>query len=921
MALAFNRTIESPGVEIRELDLSLYAQNVIGTNVMTIGFAKQGPIDELINVTSMSEFEMIYGKPTNAAERYFYHSAREILLKNGNLITSRLPYGPKDGEGYGSQYSLLAYPVELQSTEYATVNNTFSSTISTTELSTFLAFYNASSQSHSFDTSAVTVSSNSLSTTGITVADVLSGAAWNGSYWQVGSTTLTRVSSYTSSTSSYVGTRTFTLNAGAWSTRANSTISNISAVQGIKLGTPKQMIVGEQDFARLSKGNFIWANTVTGLASSSSQFNSFNDLSGAALIVLNKIRSSTNELFEGSYVVMGANDTIGYGTDYDTVHGFRTLNNDNTACNWVPVKESMLNFDLTGAYRMSSGSTSEIVESIPSWDITPTKYNDTIVLGVMKLRKSIYNNNGIQQIVLDQVLTESYVGSLNMHRTEVPPRGTMPESFFIEDKVNTKSNNIQVLVNPLLSDGFDWNNGIGPDRDDPSIAVETVKTVRPMDDNRYGYAIGPYVPIYIANRPRVIGNLRGKIERALRLAENIDYVPLDILVEAGLGTISVFNAVANEIKNTRTGPFSPFYDLYKNWDGGYYEDIYLPGILEGDVVTPSEYISDVTNYRYKDPDPANPNINDSDGIVKPLMQAEYSPNQSGGRNSFIANEYQAVFEIFREFVEFTRRPGTLFIADPLRHIFVQGNKLVSECRVWDEKNSIMVNANFPQHIYWPLKNLYSETSTSYACTYANWVKVADTESAEFHWLPFSGFEAGIMCDVDRNYFPWFAPAGLNRGRISGIVQIGYNTTQKQRDLLYRSCLNPVVFFPQDGFVVWGQKTLLKTPSAFDRVNVRRLFLMLEKATVAVSRYFVFEQNTIFTRTRLVDTIAPIFERAKANEGLYDYMIVCDERNNTPDTIDNNELIVDIYLKPVKTAEFILISFIATRTGQDFSELI
>lgn len=812
MALAFNRTIESPGVEIREVDLSLYAQNLIGTNVMALGFAPQGPIDELINVTSISEFETIYGKPKNPAERYFYHTAKQILQKNGNLVATRLPYGEKDGEGYGSQYSVLAYPISP-------------SAIDATEL---------------------------------------------------------------------------------------------SAVSSFNLGEPKQLTIDEKDYSKLVNGQLTWVTSLSDLASSNDTFNSFDSLSAAGMIVMNKIRSTTNELMEGSYVVLGDNSTIGYGTDYDTVHGFKTTQSNSSACDWTSIEKGMFNFDLTGSYRMSSGSTSEMVESIPSWDLTPRKYNDTIVLGVIKLRKSIYNNNGIQQIVLDQVLTESYIGSLDMHRKEVPVRGALPESFFIEDIVNKSSNNIQVKVNPLISNGGNWNDITIDDPDNPGETIKTTRAVRIYNEARNGYAIGPYVPMYSALKPKVIGNLWAKIERALRLAENIDYVPLDILVEGGLGTIGVFNAVADEIKNTTAGSSSSFYHLYKNWNGEYYDSIYLPGIIEEDVVGSGEYTEN--SYRYVEDSP-DPHANDTNGITTPLMKAEYGPNETGGRNSYIANEYQAVFEIFRQFVEFTRRPGTLFIADPVRQIFVQGNKLVSECRIWDEDDAKMVDSNFPQHIYWPLKNLYYEVSTSYACTYANWVKATDAESGEFVWLPFSGFAAGIMCDTDRNFFPWFAPAGLNRGRISGIVQIGFNTTQKQRDLLYRSCLNPVVFFPQDGFVVWGQKTLLKTPSAFDRINVRRLFLLLEKATVAVSRYFVFEQNTIFTRTRLVDTITPIFERAKNNEGLYDYMIVCDERNNTPDTIDNNELIVDIYLKPVKTAEFILISFIATRTGQDFSELV
>ena len=139
--------------------------------------------------------------------------------------------------------------------------------------------------------------------------------------------------------------------------------------------------------------------------------------------------------------------------------------------------------------------------------------------------------------------------------------------------------------------------------------------------------------------------------------------------------------------------------------------------------------------------------------------------------------------------------------------------------------------------------------------------------------------------------------------------------------MYKSNINPVAFFPSQGNAIFGQKTLNRKPSAFDRVNVRRLFLTLERPTKKAARYFVFEPNTVFTRTRLINVLTPLFERAKQNQGVYDYLIVCDERNNTPQVIDENKLRVDIYLKPVRTAEFILITFYATRTDANFQELI
>jgi len=204
--------------------------------------------------------------------------------------------------------------------------------------------------------------------------------------------------------------------------------------------------------------------------------------------------------------------------------------------------------------------------------------------------------------------------------------------------------------------------------------------------------------------------------------------------------------------------------------------------------------------------------------------------------------------------------------------------------------------------------------------YANWIKINDIYTGRRYWHPSSAFAAAVFARSDKATQTWYAPAGLNRGTFNAI-DIAFNPNQKQRDNLYEISNNPIVFFNGDGHVIMGQKTLQVKPSAFDRINVRRLFLTLERLVSQSVKYFVFEPNTQATRARLINTIGPLFEFAKTNEGLYDYLIVCDERNNTPLTIDNNELIVDIYIKPVRAAEFILINFIATRTGQDFSELV
>ena len=277
--------------------------------------------------------------------------------------------------------------------------------------------------------------------------------------------------------------------------------------------------------------------------------------------------------------------------------------------------------------------------------------------------------------------------------------------------------------------------------------------------------------------------------------------------------------------------------------------------------------------------------------------------------SALTDDFRAVSDTLVNFAQNTRR-DCMTIIDPLRPIFVMGR----DSKVIDSEGK-----TFTQDIYNPLKEIASSES-NYAAMYGNWVKISDIFTGRRMWVPFSGYAAAVFARNDAVSQPWFAPAGLNRGTFN-CLDIAFNPNQKQRDRLYEISVNPVVFFSGDGFVVMGQKTLQTKPTAFDRINVRRLFLTLERATQRTLKYFVFEPNTEFTRTRLKSVITPIFEFAKNTEGLFDFELVCDERNNNSDTIDNNELIVDIYLKVVRSAEFVLVNFIATRTSQNFQEII
>jgi len=211
-------------------------------------------------------------------------------------------------------------------------------------------------------------------------------------------------------------------------------------------------------------------------------------------------------------------------------------------------------------------------------------------------------------------------------------------------------------------------------------------------------------------------------------------------------------------------------------------------------------------------------------------------------------------------------------------------------------------------------------NTSYAALYGNWLEVFDKWNSKYRWIPASGHVAGIYANTDSVTDPWFAPAGLNRGQLNSIRRLAWNPKQSQRDLLYKYRINPIVGFSGQGQVVWGQKTLLDKESAFNRINIRRLFIVLEKAISTAAKYYLFEPNDTTTRMLLVNMIDPFLRDVKARRGIYRFQIVCDETNNTPERMDRNELYCDIYIQPTRTVEFLVLSFIATKTGVAFNEL-
>jgi len=665
------------------------------------------------------------------------------------------------------------------------------------------------------------------------------------------------------------------------------------------IGKPTHVELTLEQYEDVLNGNVNWSN----YPNVSSQAFNYDNIGESAFIILNKAQSTINNKFEGYYIGLLDNSNYNPATDFDGITRVESLQKEAevvSSKDFTIVPNSRLSFTLSADQFGSGNSISEVMENLSNYDLADKSFDDTFALGVFKLRQDLYTDS----TSLAYNLVESYVGSINYNRTVNSSDGGRPIPFSME-KVTEGSNSFKLLMNPYLSDRYNEVSPLTNSRLSKRIRIlgtqlETpyskkgfvdtidtyttrsgaVSTVTETLGREYGrtdalFPLGIYSNSLVMNKN--IGSLPQKLDRAFELVENSDVYPIDIAIEGGLGTIYV-----NSLEQSNTDGLSA---------GEYSANTSLKGIS-------SFYI---TNF---------------EGL--------------NGAGLDLRSNYSSIANIFINVAE-KQRKDFLVILDPIKNIFVQGdnNKVINTKKIWSPNAGIepnlnapnYVSTNFSQHIYWPLRHQFGTINCSYATTYSTWAQVVDPFTNRQIWIPFSGIAASLMANTDSNFQPWYAPAGFTRGVVTGVNDLGVYPKQKQRDQLYKISINPVAFFPNEGFVVFGQKTLLKKPSAFDRINVRRLFLNLETATKNTAKFFVFEPNTLFTRTQVVNVLTPIFENAKNTEGLYDYRIVCSELNNTPDVIDNNELKVDIYIQPVRTAEFILVNFIATRTGANFDELI
>jgi hypothetical protein len=303
--------------------------------------------------------------------------------------------------------------------------------------------------------------------------------------------------------------------------------------------------------------------------------------------------------------------------------------------------------------------------------------------------------------------------------------------------------------------------------------------------------------------------------------------------------------------------------------------------------------------------------------------AELTVSLTGGANGTIDDaDRQTAFALFAndELVDV----NLIFVGDASATVgdYVIDNvaEIRKDCMVFVSPAYASVVDNIGSESTSIIAEIASYTRSSFAVFDSGYKYMYNRYNDSYVWVPCNGDIAGLCAATDASADPWFSPAGYNRGAIKNAVKLAYSPNKTDRDALYKAGVNPVVGFPGSGIVLFGDKTLLEKPSAFDRINVRRLFITLEKAIATAAKFQLFEFNDAFTRAQFKNLVEPFLRDVQGRRGIYDFRVVCDETNNGSQVVDTNQFVADIFIQPAKSINFIQLNFIATRTGIAFEEV-
>lgn len=1010
-------TLASPGIEVREFDESLRITSTTGTTVFIPGFACQGPVEEINSISTLEDFENIYGQPTNAAERYFYYTVKSVLDKsNGGttILTSRLAYGAGDGDNVSNAFTILAYPAipiikneenalgydycKLNEEDLKPMLTLVKSTGGDIDPKTVTAELIVDAAHKSFSVLKFTkleIPDGKLPSIGDALADYESKPKLT---WTLESSTNTtdgavavekngndlvvhfafslknnnasigvlkinaqyRYEDVSGEAYNTLGLKGEEGSAQAEYVSAFEIAEQFSAATEKEtekykevtylLGAPVAYQISLSEYYQLISGElFAWENSpytfediAAAPATDDKKFGMYKALKHAAFIVANPSRTIVNDSFEGYYFGLTDNlfNTPESGTTLNAIDSIKitTLNSDQATDgrglmdkNYQIISKGRIDFYLDSN---NQGSISQVLQNeINSFDTSTTEYDDTLNMGIFRLKKSTTANEVLK---LTYRTVEEYNASLGKSRQYSISTATSPQSYYVENIVEN-STNMTTLVNPYISQNIyvDIDNNLkGKVRVYSNKLVSNLRrlqtkyvtgytsevsatssdktTIAPINSARANieswaavirqagvslsvldnliskptftqsnslYPFGAYTANKDVNK--YIGNVPYKLERTLNLISNDEIYPdIDIICDGGLSTIYAYSNTTDIVGNG--------------------SQTVVSGVEEGQ---PDAHIFDETLIL----------AGIEDLRTGRSSYSEYAQN--------VIEDYMAIQNTFMKIANSETNGGrgnTFYIADLPRGVFIKGKNTKvtslfgSPLTNTSYDDNAQVNHSWSTSILYPCKWLTNGFTSSFTSIYAQWFKIVDNFSGEKIWLPASGKVAANMCQVDAQTGPWEAAAGLDRGLISDTLDVAINPTLAQRSDLYKLCINAIPSMPNIGPVIWGVRTMSKKASAFDQNTCRRTFLYMEKHIKQVLRYFVFMRNDSYTQLRVYNEIDPFLASLQSQGAIYNYTLVCDSTNNTEEVINEGNLVVSVSAAPERIIEKIVLNMIANK---------
>ena len=855
------RVITAPGVEIKEIDKSQYSPAMTGTTCYIAGFANKGEAYQPMEFTTRAAWTNYYGEPDNEAEKYFYNACIEVLNQNGRLYCARLPY---DNESFEK---LVGYKYNVNTMQDTSVLT------SDLQLSTVIDCI-----------SAVDKTINKVA--------VINGAQEPTTYSQ------SEVDEYRTDEKKV----------------ANDTILIVDKTCATYKKIPEDHRKG-QDREMIgilpvitTAANALYAQSLINVEPQNAKY--FEVIGECKTLYSENTISSGYVNDKDEFVYAINHDLVkqlnsaykNYKQAYASIESILdTLGDFKTA---IDSLNKQLNTSLTAVSDTNIGNETLATKVSEFNDLL----NDNLIFSDVKDQLSISIDDDSEDTIGDfreNVLETEAIYNNRMTWNAEDGDNALPEtvSFDANEYFSTIEydstlssfkrehlKDIGVIVFKMYVDSAEGN----------KIAFEPVEAFcgsLQKDEKDQNTGASKFIDRIVNNSSNYIYLFSNCYNT--KTAKNNYYNSLDIHIAKPLGITGILGFYEEQTVENISIDKSIYDGLNKSFEK-------VSDINERDIdIVCDAGISNIASFIkavYEKSGKYNLTELASDGETPLIASWKCDSNNAAIKT------WKTVVQKYDTFCKKTRK-DCMFITECPRPLVISGQKKI----IRSSKPTNTIDANILPYI-----KFVTGLNTNYGAGYIDWFEIADEFSGDLFWLPPSIKAMGVYINTDVNFNYWDAPAGLNRGVISA-TDVAFSPNAKQAGSIYEKNWNYAINYPSDGIVLEGQKTFQVAASAFDRVNVRRLFLRLERQAYKVARYFVYEGNTAYTRQRLVDAIDPYMKAAKIGGGIYDYKIICDETTNTPEVIDRNELKVKIGIKPTKTAEFILIDFIALTTGGSFEE--